>query len=127
MPLDKLSKRFCPILTGCKRRGDLIGKKNLKEIKTIESAKELTCFFKQKFEVGDIICMKHYMKYYNNTSSFNTTSDPNRSQYEEENSLDLNNLQVQPTTSFNNQEKDFFLINISNESNNEDAINIQQV
>ncbi|RNA43599.1 Vacuolar sorting-associated 13C, partial [Brachionus plicatilis] len=82
----------------------------------------------QKVEVGDIICMKYYMKYYNNKSSFNTTTDPNQGQHEEENKLDLNNLQVQPTTSFNHdQENDLYVNIISNVSNNENTIYIQQV
>ncbi|RMZ95126.1 vacuolar sorting-associated 13c [Brachionus plicatilis] len=55
MPLNNLSKRFCPILEGCRRRGDIIGKKRLSEIITVELANELTCFYGTQVHVGDIM------------------------------------------------------------------------
>ncbi|CAF1052181.1 unnamed protein product [Brachionus calyciflorus] len=59
--LDKLKERFCPIPEGCRRRGDIIGKNKLKEIKTIDLANELTLFFDRKI-------LRGYIKY-NNYSS----------------------------------------------------------
>ncbi|RNA31557.1 ATP-dependent DNA helicase PIF1 [Brachionus plicatilis] len=86
MPLDNLSKRFCPILEGCRRRGDIIGK---------------------KVQVGDIMCRKHYMRYYdrkdnkNVTNTINSIDQNSRTDDKNENTLDQNNYEAQPTTSTN--------------------------
>ena len=65
MPLDNLRKRFCPVSDGCKNRGDVIGKNNLIEIASLDLETNLTRFHKTVIKIGDIICMKHYMQYYN--------------------------------------------------------------
>ena len=64
MPLTNLRYRYCPISEGCKRRGDSIGKTNLREIKTECLANDLTTHFHTIFKVGDIICTKHYKQFY---------------------------------------------------------------
>ena len=64
MPLDNLRKRYCPISEGCKKRGDVIGENNLSEVNSVDLANNLTRFHNTVFKVGDIVCMKHYMQYY---------------------------------------------------------------
>ncbi|CAF0993429.1 unnamed protein product [Brachionus calyciflorus] len=49
----------------CKKKLDLIGRRNLYEITTVYLSANLSRFHNTVFNVGDIICNKHYLQYYN--------------------------------------------------------------
>jgi len=104
--LDKLKERFCPIPEGCRRRGDIIGKNKLNEIKTIDLANELTLYFVRKIVVRDIICTKHYIIFYkkrdqNNVNGASILKDNNYSSVIQDENLNVEYENEQPTTSTN--------------------------
>ncbi|RNA11028.1 hypothetical protein BpHYR1_007891 [Brachionus plicatilis] len=121
--LENLRERFCPIPEGCRRRGDIIGKNNVKEIKNFELANNLTVYFNQKIAVGDLMCKKHFMLFYkrqtqNNVNETSNSEENNSSSVIQDNCDIYEN--VQPTTSENIED-------YTNESIDQDECNFETI